>query len=37
MQKKQNTFRNSKLQYTRRRSLGDYIQHYLPYGLYPIK
>ena len=37
MQKKLNTCRDSKLQYTRRRSSGDYIQHYLFDGLYPIK
>ena len=37
MQKKLNTCRNSNLQYTRRRSLGDYIQHYIFYWLNPIK
>ena len=37
MQIKLNTCRDSKLQYTRRRSSGDYIQHYLFYGFYPIK
>ena len=37
MQKKLNTCRDSKLQYTRRRSSGDYIQHYLFDELYPIK
>ena len=37
MQKKLNICRNSKLQYTRKRSLEDSIQHYLFYGLYPIK
>ena len=38
MQNKLSTCRNSKLQYTRRRSSGDYIQRlYLFYGLYPIK
>ena len=36
MQKKLNICRNWKLQYPRRRSLGDYIQH-LFYGLYPMK
>ena len=29
--KKLNTCRDSKLRYTRRRSLGDYIQHYIKY------
>ena len=37
MQKKLNICRNWKLQYTKRQCLGDYIQHYLFYGLYPIK
>ena len=32
-----NTCRNLKLQYTRRRTFGDCIQHYLFYRLYPIK
>lgn len=34
---KLNTCRNSKLQYTRRRFLRDYIQHYSFYRPYPIK
>ena len=37
MQKKLNTCQNLKLQYTRRKFFGDYIQHHLFYGLYPIK
>ena len=35
--KRLNTCRDSKLQYTRRQSSRDYIQHYLFYGFYPIK
>ena len=37
MQEKLNTCQNSTFQYTRRRSVGDYVQHYLSYRLYPIK
>ena len=37
MQKKLNTCRNWKLQNTRSRSLGYYIQHDLFYTLYPVK
>ena len=35
--KRLNTCRDLKLQYTRRQSSRDYIQHYLFYGFYPIK
>ena len=35
--RKLSTCRNLKLQYTRRRSSVDYIEHYLFHGFYPIK
>ena len=35
--KRLNTCQDSKLQYTRRQSSGDYIEHYLFYWFYPIK